>query len=209
MPNQKVIFYNTAKNLALRLNINPPNYRTATVQSLRNFIANINRPTLPFLAEVRTSQRRNITYISHERGIGMREYFINDFNHETNEISNIMHAISERLNHALRDGITLNADVNITFSLFNDGYNTTKKFNSFLIKDLDDFRRMLRNYVDMTASQHINYTFHIDRLKIQIIRENAGGCYKGGQDKITVIGDVKLISTRATNNDCLFGCFKK
>ena len=101
MPNQKVIFYNTAKNLALRLNINPPNYRTATVQSLRNFIANNNRPTLPFLAEVRTSQRRNITYISHERGIGMREYFINDFNHETNEISNIMHAISERLNHAL------------------------------------------------------------------------------------------------------------
>ena len=154
MANQKVLLFRTAKNLALRRNINPPNYKTATVQSLTNWITAmerpylnqirnyeithpeffqwIRRPALPFLEEIKLERRRK-DYISYERGIGMREYFVNNFNHETSEISDIMYAISERLNHALRTGITLNADVNITFTLFNDGHITTKKFNSFLI----------------------------------------------------------------------------
>jgi hypothetical protein len=155
-------------------------------------------------------EKIHIDYPFYEGRLGMRTYFVNDFNQESSAIDEIMYEITERVNHALRSDLTLEADVNITLT-FKDGLiHSSKKFNSFLIKDLDSFKRNLINYVDLTTSQNVNYTHFIDRIKIQIIRENSGGCNTSGNDKITVECGVKTIAPkRSSNNNCLFDCLKQ
>ena len=59
MVNQRASLYQQAKVLARTLNIAQPTYRTATFQSLRNFITNNNRPTLPFLGGIRERPQRD------------------------------------------------------------------------------------------------------------------------------------------------------
>ena len=223
----KSALYKKAKRLATTLNITPPQWRYSSAAELRQFIK-LNKSQVRFIQRqtVREERQREerlerrqqrereraearMNYLFHERN-GIRTYFINDFNQETSQVNEIIRQITNRINHGLRTGLTERADVNISFTLFNDGYHSYKSFNSFLIQDLENFKRMLISYVAQTSSQFQNYTYNIQRIKIQIVRENSGGCNNGSHDKITKHGNVKLINPKKTkDNNCLFSCLAK
>jgi len=220
----KSTLYRESKRLANLLNITPPQWRTSTSRELRQFLR-VNQSQERFIQRQTTRQDREreerlrrrqrrarerreaqMNYLFDQRR-GFRTYFINNMNIETSQINEIMRQITNRLNHSLRTGITQNSDVNISFTLFNDGYHSYKAFNSFLIRDLADFQRMLNSYVSQTSSRFTNYTYNIQRIKIQIVRENSGGCNNSNHDKINKHGNVKLINPKKTkNNNCLFAC---
>ena len=75
-----------------------------------------------------------------------------------------------------------------------------------LLRNLDSFANTLSSYNALNNSPNPNYTWNIKSIKIQIVKENQGGCYEGGQDKITKTGNVKCINPRSRNNDCFFEC---
>ena len=50
--------------------------------------------------------------------------------------------------------------------------------------------------------------YQLVKIKITVVRENGGGCYKGGQDKKTRSGDVITIQPRSSNNNCFFQCIR-
>ena len=224
---EKSRLYREAKRLATLLGINHPNWRSSTLRQLRQFLR-INASQERFIQrqtareeqqraerierrQQRERERREarMNYPFDERN-GFRTYFINDVNLESSQVREIMRQITNRINHSLRTGITERADVNISFTLFNDGYHSYKSFNSFLIRNLNDFKRMLNSYVSQTASRFTNYTYNINKIKIQIVRENSGGCNNSNHDKTTKHGTVKLINPKKTkDNNCLFACLAK
>ena len=139
---------------------------------------------------------------------GLRIYYINNLNLQSSEIESIMIEITERINQALETGFTDNADVNISFTLFNEGIYTVKVFNSFLIKNLSGFVNTLRSYVELNASQFTNYSYNIEKMTIKLVKESSGGCNEGNKDRRRRVGDVRFINPRSSNNNCLFACLK-
>jgi hypothetical protein len=192
--------YRILKNLGVEIR-----WQTSLAEMRR--VLRENRTVFAGLITDAAASRTPITFPYITRN-GNRTYFVNNVNEETRNIGRIMFEVIGRVNHALRTGFTEGADVNIRLVLQNDGISTSKNFNSFLIRDSQTFARMMEAYVEMTNSQHANYTYMVSKIVITIIPENSGGCNSSSHDKKTKIGNIKLIAKRSKDNNCLFACLQ-
>lgn len=208
---RKSVIFNRLKEIARIRGIPLPISWRNDIPTMNQVLQTWTRPNLFHeINQFNRTQLRTTDYHFHEnQQTGIRTYFVNDFNEETSNISRIMGGLTPRINHALRTGMTERADVNIRFVFNNNNIFSSKNFNSFRIRNLDDFRNVLVNYVEQTVAPNPNYTYHINKIIIRIVRENAGGCNKAGKDKITKTGEVKFINPPSKNNNCLFVCFKR
>jgi len=152
-------------------------------------------------------QRRrapNFPYFEPRGDLRTRSYFVNDLLIDSSDIRALREIIGQRLAHALRTGVTRNADVSIQLVFNDNNMITSKCFNSFLIKNQNDFWRLYQQWLDMTTANNENYTYTITNIKIRIVKENAGGCEK--RKKIKKFGNSCHKAPKASNNNCFFLC---
>jgi len=162
------------------------------------------RRQLPFAEQIRQPRRLRATFpfYNPRNGIRGRTYFVNGLDLDSSDIASLRQIISPRLKHALRTGITRGADVVINFIFKDNNIITSKSFNSFLIRNEQDFWNLLRMYNDLNTANNENYTHTIITIKIRIVAENAGGC--ANRKKKTRIGNTIHTREKTSNNNCFF-----
>jgi len=140
----------------------------------------------------------------------MRLYYVNGeipFDDET-----VPEIVRIRLQHALNTGITPNSHylvhINLVSVVGDQVNHYTKVFKQANIDDIKTFAGFWYQFVEKSILGGSDGNIMVTRVKVSVIRENRGGCYKGGQDKLTNIGDTCVINPRSKNNNCFFACIK-
>tara|TARA_R110000851_G_scaffold136632_1_gene272256 strand:+ start:43 stop:3264 length:3222 start_codon:yes stop_codon:yes gene_type:complete len=132
-----------------------------------------------------------------------RLYYINNVGMDSSNMIGLKTLINRRLRHAAGDRtITLNADVIIKFTFFDNGIHSSKVFNSFQLRNFATFWRNLQAYNDLNTANTPDYTHGILGIKITIIREQSGGCSDVKSTK--KVGDTRRSVKRSNSNNCFF-----
>ena len=200
---ERSLLYRALKTIYAERGI-PFNVRFGTHQYLVDEYDRINNPFNPVLEQIRLGRQLRPTYpfYNMEGDMRGRVYYINNTNVSMYDTDDLKHLISPRLKHALRTGITNGGDVNIKFNFFDNNIHTSKVFNSFLIRNEQDFWDMIQQYNDINTANTPDYTHTAVGIKITIFAENAGGCSKDKSKKH--IGDTIITSSKSSNNNCFF-----
>lgn len=199
---RRSILYRNIKFILENRNIPLYNVRFGSLDYLTEYYNNL-FPNRLFLNELLTIRNRNnFNYIEAGGGLDGRIYFINNIDISSYDIQGLRDLISPRLNHALSTGLTGGAGVTVNFTYRGNGVYSSKTFNSFLIRDEQSFWGDIQAFNNLNNANTPDYTYTIIRIKITIIRENAGGCSKRKTSKR--VGSVKFTSNPSSSNNCFF-----
>ena len=181
--------HNEIKRLKSTLNINTPSKWTIKTIEMKNILNNL-----------RDIESRSLGFESKEN-IGA--YQIRKVDRLSSDINHVKPLINNRLDHALRS-FTGNSDVVIHFFFQHDGITSGKSFRSFHLKDRETFWNLYRRWIDLVTANTPDYIYNVEGIRINIVRENGGGCSK--RDKITHKDDIVKKTLESSNNNCFFNC---
>ena len=150
-------------------------------------------------------EKKRITFVG-EENLQARKYYANPTNLETYDTKEITSIVEEKLLHALTDGYTLDANVHVKIASGIDiGHQSTKSFDVFKIRNLNDFTKQLIAFNRNMTANNPNYTWDVSKIIIRVVKERAGGCNTSGKVKKTVYGD--CLETKQRTGKSVNNCF--